>query len=85
MIISQYTRPARHDELDRLINQIVKDRFNKMTNETIDELDRVIECLNHIRQLYKPFLIDVPDLDIQLKRQIVELKRINEWIKKEVE
>lgn len=56
-----------------------------MTNETIDELDRVIECLNHLRQLYKPFLIDVPDLDIQLKRQIVELKRINEWIKKEVE
>lgn len=85
MIISTYQPPARHDELDRLINQIVKDRFNKMTNETIEELDGVIERLSNMRQLYKPFLIDVPDMDRILKNQIDELKRINDWIKKEVE
>ena len=85
MIISQYTRPARHDELDRLINQIVKDRFNKMTNETIEELDKVAERLQHLRQMYKTVLFDYPDLDQSLKRQIEEIKRINQWIKKEVE
>lgn len=85
MIISTYQPPARHDELDRLINQIVKDRFNKMTNETIEELDGVIERLSTMRQLYKPYFIDCPDMDRILKNQIDELKRINDWIKKEVE
>ena len=56
-----------------------------MTNETIDEIDAVIRHLMNIRQNYKPILLDHPEIDHDLSTQINELKRLNQWIKKEVE
>lgn len=86
MIVSQYPR-ARADlsDTERLINSIVKNRVEKMTNETLDELTHVAECLTHIRHAYKPILMDYPELDQALARQVSELNRISNWIKKEVE
>lgn len=86
MIFGQDPAPSQVlNSLDKQINDIVKGKITKMTNETIDELIKVADRLAHIRQVYKPFLIDVPDLDIALKRQIDELNRISNWIKKEVD
>lgn len=85
MIISQYPTPQRNlSDTERLINQIVKNRVEKMTNETLDELARVAESLTHIRRAYKTVFIDYPELDQALARQVRELNRINEWIKREV-
>lgn len=85
MIISQHPagRPVLSDT-ERLINQIVKKRIEKMTNETLDELIHVAECLSHIRRAYKPVLMDYPELDQALNRQVNELNRIANWIKREV-
>lgn len=85
MIISQYTRPRPDfSDTERLINQIVKKRIEKMTNETLDELTRVAECLTHIRRAYQSVLIEYPELDQAIARQVRELNRINDWIKREV-
>lgn len=55
-----------------------------MTNETLDKLAHVAESLAHIRRAYKTVFIDYPELDQAIARQINELNRINNWIKKEV-
>ena len=86
MIIGYSTPPRRTlDDTNRLLNQIVKGRIEKMTNETIDEIDCVIRCLNNVFRNYKPFFIEHPEIYFDIKTQIDELKRINGWIKKEVE
>lgn len=85
MIITT-TRPARAvSDTNKMIDKIVRGRMEKMTNETIDELDKVISQLVNYRKLFKSVLIEYPDMDIMIKNQIDELKRINNWIKKEVE
>lgn len=85
MIISTFKPGPTITDTDRLLRQIIKGRIEKMTNETIDEIDRVIRCLNNIRQNYRPIFLDHPEIDHDLSTQISELKRLNQWIKKEVE
>lgn len=85
MIITT-TRPARTvSDTNKMIDQIVIGRIEKMTNETIDELDKVISQLVKYRKFFKTILIEYPIMDIMIKNQIDELRRINNWIKKEVE
>ena len=85
MIISEFKPSRTVADTDRLLKQIIKGRIEKMTNETIDEIDAVIRHLMNIRQNYKPILLDHPEIDHDLSTQINELKRLNQWIKKEVE
>ena len=85
MIISEFKPGPTIADTDRLLKQIIKGRIEKMTNETIDEIDAVIRHLMNIRQNYKPILLDHPEIDHDLSTQINELKRLNQWIKKEVE
>lgn len=85
MIISEFKPGPTIADTDRLIKQIVKGRIEKMTNETIDEIDAVIRRLMTIRHNYRPILMEHPEIDYDLSTQINELKRLNEWIKKEVE
>lgn len=85
MIISEFKPGPSIADTDRLLKQIIKGRIQKMTNETIDEIDAVIRHLMNIRQNYKPILLDHPEIDHDLSTQINELKRLNQWIKKEVE
>lgn len=85
MIISEFKPGRTVADTDRLLKQIVKGRIQKMTNETIDEIDAVIRHLMNIRQNYKPILLEHPEIDHDLNTQINELKRLNQWIKKEVE
>lgn len=85
MIISEFKPGRTVADTDRLLKQIVKGRIEKMTNETIDEIDAVIRHLMNIRQNYKPILLEHPEIDHDLSTQINELKRLNQWIKKEVE
>lgn len=85
MIISEFKPGRTVADTDRLLKQIIKGRIEKMTNETIDEIDAVIRHLMNIRQNYKPILLNHPEIDHDLSTQINELKRLNQWIKKEVE
>lgn len=85
MIISEFKPGPAIADTDRLLKQIIKGRIQKMTNETIDEIDAVIRHLMNIRQNYKPILLEHPEIDHDLSTQINELKRLNQWIKKEVE
>ena len=85
MIISEFKPGRTVADTDRLLKQIIKGRIEKMTNETIDEIDAVIRHLINIRQNYKPILLEHPEIDHDLNTQINELKRLNQWIKKEVE
>ena len=85
MIISEFKPGQTIADTDKLLNQLVKGRVEKMTNETIDEIDRVISRLTDIRRNYRAVFVDYPQIDIDLKNQINELKRLNQWIKKEVE
>lgn len=85
MIISEFKPGRTVADTDRLLKQIIKGRIEKMTNETIDEIDAVIRHLMNIRQNYKPILLEHPEIDHDLSTQINELKRLNQWIKKEVE
>ena len=85
MIIAPF--PNRQDAfnaLDKQINDLVKKRVEKMSNETIEELEKVAGRLKTIRRTFRGVLLDCPDMDQLLKAQINELERINAWIKKEV-
>ena len=82
MIIHQHPIGPTIADTDKLLNQLVKGRVEKMTNETIDEIDRVISRLTDIRRNYRAVFADHPQIDIDLKNQINELKRLNQWIKK---
>lgn len=85
MIISEYKLGPTIQDTDRMINQIVKRKIEKMTNETLDELEKVVRRLERIRKEYKSIMIETPELDQAIKAQINELNRINQWIEKEVE
>ena len=85
MIISEYKLGPTIQDTDRMINQIVKRKIEKMTNETLDELEKVVRRLERIRKEYKSIMIETPELDQAIKTQINELNRINQWIEKEVE
>lgn len=85
MIISEYKLGPTIQDTNRMINQIVKRKIEKMTNETLDELEKVVRRLERIRKEYKSIMIETPELDQAIKAQINELNRINQWIEKEVE
>ena len=85
MIISEFKPGRTIADTDQIIQKIVKGRIQKMSNETIDEIDAVIRHLMNIRQNYKPILLGHPEIDHDLSTQINELKRLNQGIKKEVE
>lgn len=85
MIVNEIKATQTYPTLDAYINNLVKNRVERMSNETIEELEHVADRLAHIRRLYKAVLIDYPDLDLAIQRQVSELNRISDWIKKEVD
>lgn len=85
MIINEFAQEKRNTDLDRMIEEIVKGRIGKMTNETIEELEKVAKRLKHARAMYKNALGDIPELDTIIQAQVRELERITRWIKREVE
>lgn len=84
MILSEYKLGPTIQDTDRMIKDMVKGRIEKMTNEALEELEKVARHLEKIRKDYKSVLIETPELDQAIRTQISELNRINKWIEKEV-
>lgn len=84
MILSEYKLGPTIRDTDRMIKDMVKGRIEKMTNEALEELEKVARHLEKIRKDYKSVLIETPELDQAIRAQISELNRINKWIEKEV-
>lgn len=84
MILPDPIIKKRNTELDKLIEEVVKGKVARMTNETIEELDKVATRLRNARKAYRALMIEYPDLDNVIKAQVAEIERINNWIKKEV-
>lgn len=85
MILPDPIIKKRNTELDKLIDEIVKGKVARMTNETIEELEKVALRLRNARLMFRTELAECPNLDIIIKKQIAEIERINTWIKKEVD
>lgn len=86
MIISQYEKPARHQELDGMINQIAKDRTNRIINEYLTELVRIRDNYVRMRLAYAGVLRDTDggQMDQLFRMRINELTTIINRMEKEV-
>lgn len=70
-------------ELDKLVNNIVKQKVEKVSNEKLEELEKV---RNRLRHLLQEFSADLPpEFIYHYKREINSLTQILDWIQKELE
>ena len=87
MILIDHTTKATHtatnESLDRMVERMIRERFKKMTNEKLEELERSERIL---KNLLKTFSAELPpEFIISFKEQLKTISAHIEWINKELE
>lgn len=84
MIISQYPRSEKTLAIDSKINELAKDRADRITKDALDDLRRVRDLMRHARRLHRDMMLENPDFETFYKKQIDELTQIIERVGKQV-
>lgn len=84
MIISEYTRSQSNLSIDLKINQLAKDKADRITRGAMDGIERVRDHLKTARRTYREIMVDNPEFETFFKKQIDELTQIIERVGKQV-